>query len=187
MKETSFRRKQTGTFTIEFSIVAVIFAVYLAFTGDIVAKTSMVGKLDRLSFSAVSVIKERTQLYQKANVVDYTMSSTEATEIYNVLKRSMERTTKSFSANDFGMLLEEQTYDDAGTRRALVKYDQGQNRCNVSQSLSDIEDNLSVTTTWGRKSTLYRVTLCYETENGVAGLLDNGFTTVTSSSVILGR
>lgn len=191
MKEKTFnsrtRGKQKGTFSVEFAIVAVVFAVFLAFTNDMVVKMSMKGKLDRLSFSAVSVIKERTQLYEKSGTVDYTMSSAEVGSIYTVLERSMQRTTSSFSSSKFGMLLEEQTYASDGTRNALATFTQGANQCQVTTSLTSLESDLAVTTSWGRKSTLYRVTLCYETDNGVAGLLDNGFTTVTSSSVILGR
>ncbi|MFC1234489.1 tight adherence pilus pseudopilin TadF [Vibrio sp. F74] len=187
MKELCLRSKQKGTFAVEFAIVGVIFAVFLAFTSDVVTKIAMKGKLDRLSFSAVSIVKERTQLYTKANVVDYTMSSSEVADIYKVLKRSMKRTTSSFSASKFGMVLEEQTYGLNGSRNALATFNRGTNRCQISNNLSSLEQNLAVTTTWGRKSTLYRVTLCYETDNGVAGMLSNGFTTVTSSSVILGR
>lgn len=183
MKEINSRFKQRGAFAIEFSIVGLLFAVLLAFSSDVIIKIAMKGKLDRLSFSAVSVVKERTQLYAE----DYSMSNADISSLYNVLKYSMKRTTDSFEESKFGMLFEEQTYTSAGGTNALKSISQGSNACSVTQPLSAIENELSVTTTWGRKSTLYRVTLCYETDNGVAGMLDNGFTTVTSSSVILGR
>lgn len=174
--------KQRGTFTVEFSIVAVLFAILITFTNDVLVKISMRGKLDRLSFSAASIIKERTQLYSE----EYKMTATDSTFIYNILSSSFARTTSTFDAQKFGMRLEEQTYDDSHNANALVTYSAA-GSCDVSYTLTSIEGALSVTTTYGRKSTLYRVTLCYETENLVAGMLSNGFSTVSSSSVIIGR
>ncbi|MDB1123137.1 tight adherence pilus pseudopilin TadF [Vibrio algarum] len=167
------------------SIVSMAFVMMLMFAGDLVAKISMKGKLDRLSFSAASVAKERTQLYSE----DYKMSNQQLNDIYDVMAKSLKRTYTNYSQADFGMLYEEQTYSTSGVTNALVTWNStGGITCSVSENLSQIESNLAVTTSWGRKSTLYRVTLCYETENWLIGFaLGSGFTRVTSSSVILGR
>ena len=77
-------------------------------------------------------------------------------------------------------------FDADGTANTLVTYAEGTN-CQPAQTLSSVEGDLSVVTSWGRQATLYRVTLCYETENLIANLLNAGFTTVQSSSVIVGR
>jgi len=187
MNKANLIPQQRGSFTVEFAVVGLLFATLLVFSSDVIIKISMKGKLDRLSFSAVSIIKERTQLYSNGNTVDYTMTSSEVDSIYGVILTSMKRTTSSFDSAKFGMRFEEQTYTNSGVANALVFFNSGLNVCQVSTNLSAIENDLAVTTTWGRKSTLYRVTLCYETVNGVVSMLDSGFTTIQSSSVLLGR
>ncbi len=179
----NLKSKQRGVFSIEFALVSVVLGMLLLFTMDVVVKLSMKGKLDRLSFSAVSLVKERTQLYES----NYSMvEPQDAILVYNTVKNSLSRTTGNFDESSFGMRLEHQTYTDKVADIDLPMFSLGTG-CVVNQSLSNIENGLSVVTTWGRKSTLYRVTLCYETDDMVSGVLGNGFTTVSSSSVILGR
>ncbi len=187
MKEldSKLRAKQKGTFALELALISMVFVMMLMFSGDVVTKISMKGKLDRLSFSAASVAKERTQLYSE----DYTMSNQQIKAIYEIMAKSLKRTYTNYNEADFGMLYEEQTYSESGAKNALVTWNTPSGiTCSVSENLSQIENKLAVTTTWGRKSTLYRVTLCYETENWLIGFaLGSGFTRVNSSSVILGR
>ncbi len=174
--------KQKGTFSIEFAIVGAFFAVLLMFSADIIIKLSVKGKLDRLSYSLVSLAKERTQLYSKE---DYTLESSDITLLYTVGKNSLNRTIGDFNSNNFSMQVEEIT-NDSGYKTYTKN-----NGCTVSSTLQQLENNsdtkLSVVTSWGRNSAIYRVTLCYETDNLVAGLLDNGFTTVQSSAMVIGR
>ena len=190
MKETGLRFKQTGrkskqqgAFAIEFAIVGLLCGVLIVFASDIIIKISMKGKLDRLSYSAVSLIRERTQLYDEY----MQMSAADVDLIYRVVSSSLSRTTTSFDSARFGMHIEEQTYDSGNNPNALVVFNRGAQVCTVAQTLAQREGDLSVVTTWGRKSALYRVTLCYETENLVAGIVESGFTRVSSTSVSLGR
>ncbi len=177
------KSKQRGLFSVEFAIVGGVLGLLLLFTFDVVAKIAMKGKLDRLSFSAVSLVKERTQLYGD----DYTMSGADAGLVYRVIRKSLARTTGDYDSNNFGMRLEEQTYATDHSANALQTFNRGNQTCAVQQQLSEIEDDLSVVTTWGRKATLYRVTLCYETDDLLTSVLGSGFTTVSSSSVVIGR
>lgn len=182
MNAINLKFNQKGAFVLEFSIVALFLGVLLMFTIDTAIKISTKGKLDRLSFSSVNLLKERTQLYDD----DYQTTSSDAQIIYDVVKGSFQRTQASFDSNKFGMLIEEQTYQTNGTPNALVTHNDGQT-CQPAQTLSALEGDLSVVTSWGRQATLYRVTLCYETENLISNFTDTGFTTVQSSSVIVGR
>lgn len=186
MKEMNSIYKQKGTFTIEFALVGVFFAMLLLFSVDMLIKLSMKGKLDRLSYSIVSVLKERTQLYEGR---DNYLQDSEGELLFTVVKNSLARNTGNFDASKLGMRIEEQTYQDDinFTPNTLVTKTFPANACPVGTSLSSIEEDLSVESTWRRKTTLYRVTLCYETDNLIADILSNGFTKVQSSSVIIAR
>ncbi|PWI35230.1 ATP-binding protein [Vibrio albus] len=189
--------RQKGTFAIEFSIVGLLLGVLLAFAQDAIIKISMKGKLDRLSYSAVSIIKERTQLYSGDTLasapgsddsfdLNNPMSGEHVTNIYTVVENSMKRITGSFDEAKFGMRLEEQTYTD-NTPNTLVVYNSGTLVCSVGQTLADIEADLRITTTLERHPPIYRITLCYDTDNLVADLLSSGFERVSSTSVAVGR
>jgi tight adherence protein F len=182
MNVTNLKYKQKGTFAIEFAIVGLFLGILLMVTIDSTIKISTKGKLDRLSFSSVNLLKERTQLYNES----YLTTQADANLVFDVVKSSFGRTLANFDSTKFGALIEEQTYQSDGTANTLVTYTEGTN-CQPSQTLSSVEGDLSVVTSWGRQATLYRVTLCYETENLIANLLNAGFTTVQSSSVIVGR
>lgn len=182
MNAISLKSKQMGSFVLEFSFIALFLGILLMFTIDTAIKISTKGKLDRLSFSSVNLLKERTQLYGDV----YQTTSADAQVVYDVVERSFERTQSSFDSGKFGMLIEEQTYQTNGTPNALVTHAGGQS-CQPAQALSVLEGDLSVVTSWGRQATLYRVTLCYETENLLSNFTNTGFTTVQSSSVIVGR
>lgn len=183
MKEINLKSNQTGVFTIEFAIVGLLLGVLIMFTGDVLVKLSMKGKLDRLSYSAASLVKERTQLYGE----DYVTTGADADIVFTVISRSLERTTGQYELERFGMVIEEQTYAADSTPNALRTMNRGGRDCNLDETLGDIENGLTVETSWGRQTTLYRVTLCYFTDNIVEDLLDNGFNIVSSSSVIIGR
>ena len=58
MNGLNLKSKQRGVFSIEFAIVGVVFSLLLAFSGDVIMKISIKGKLDRLSYSLVNVLKE---------------------------------------------------------------------------------------------------------------------------------
>ncbi|WP_406731871.1 tight adherence pilus pseudopilin TadF [Vibrio scophthalmi] len=183
MKEINLKSKQSGVFTIEFAFVGVFLGILFMFAGDAIAKLSMKGKLDRLSYSATSLIKERTQLFDE----DYLTTAADANMVFDVLSGSLDRTTASYQNGRFGMVIEEQTYAADQTPNPLVTLRRGQQNCELEQTLGDLRNSLSVVTSWGREAALYRVTLCYSTDNLVDGLLDNGFNMVSSSSVVIGR
>ncbi|MCG7497042.1 ATP-binding protein [Vibrio sp. Of7-15] len=173
---------QRGTFSVEFAIVGIFFALLLVFSGDIIIKMSIKGKLDRLAFSMVSILKERTELYDD----DYKITSAEVDAIFDITRNSLARTLGSYEASRLGMLVEEQTFRDINSPNAAVRFSRGQQTCQVSQFLSQLTD-LSVVTSWGRQASLYRVTLCYETDNWVGELLGEQFTTVSTNAIMIGR
>jgi tight adherence protein F len=175
--------KQKGVFIVEFTLMLFSLVVFILFTMDVMFKVSTKGKLDRVAFSAVSIAKERTQLYDSRN----TFSEDDADMIYQITSGSLARTMGDFDVNKYGIQIEAQNYDDDGTPLAVDVFPQGALDCNIGETLADLEAQLRVTTSWGRNANLYRVVTCYETDNYVAGVLGNGFTRVSTSAVMVGR
>lgn len=193
MRDQNLKTKQQGVFSIEFAIIAVFFSLLLVFSGDVIIKLSVKGKLDRLSYSLVNIIKERKQLYKNNTTI--TQSQTDA--IYDIAKNSLKRTMSNFEENNLSILVEGQTYtsvekDDKTTdyqANILQAFSKGTPDCKVTQSLDKLAKStkLAVVSVQDRKLPLYRVTLCYETNDWIGSKLKTSFTTVSSSSVIVGR
>lgn len=177
-----FKCKQSGNFTVEFAIVGLFFALLLVFSGDVIIKLSVKGKLDRLSFSLVNVLKERTALY----TVKYQINAAEALAMQSIAVNSLSRTLGNFDAGKFGILVEDLTFAAIDKPNPLNSFPLGEQKCAPANTLDKLA-NLSVVTSWGRQATLYRVTLCYETDNWIGDLLGSAFTTVSSSSIMIGR
>ncbi|GAB2651537.1 tight adherence pilus pseudopilin TadF [Vibrio panuliri] len=182
----SLTSKQRGTFSIEMAIVGVFFSLLFVFSGDVIIKLTHKGKLDRLSYSLVNIVKERTQLYSKS----YRLTDANVNTAIKIAKASFKRTTNQFDATSFGYVVESVTFDQA--HKPIYDVFRSQNsptlgiRCNVAKTLNNMT-HLSKITTWGRPSSLYRVTLCYETDNWIGDLLGESFTRVQSDALMIGR
>lgn len=146
-----------------------------------VVKLSVQGKLDRLSYSLVNVIKERTQLYGKDN---FSIDESIVAEVYAIAISSLKRTMGSFEENKIGGEFELLQFVSGGTAD-ITRINMGTG-CELPSSIKQ-QQALSMMTSWGRRATLYKVTLCYETENWSGKLLDKEFSTVQSSSIMMGR
>ena len=189
-------QRQTGVFTIEFALVATIIALFMVFISDVVAKQTMQGHLQRLSYSGVNVIKERTQLYDGAGVA----TPDQADQIYKILHDSMTRTMSGFKFESFGMTLEQvllkdiencsdnDMKDNACLEVAgdSVSYKRGSQGCPPNSSL-DTKSGLFLKTSWGNPVSLFQVTLCYQTDNWFGNLVGSDFTMVKASSLMMRR
>lgn len=172
-----------GNFTVEFAIVGLFLSILFVFSVDVIVKLSIKGKLDRLSYSLVSILKERTQLYDD----DFIITQLDTSSLAKIASKSMERTMSSFSDERFGVTIEELTFKKIGVIDKVVSYDYGDRyQCKIINPL-DKSENLSVVTTWNRQASLFRVTLCYKTDNLIGDFLGIDFSNVSSSSVIIGR
>ena len=182
-KMLTLKKSTQGTFMVEFAIVGVAFALVLAFCADTVIKMTVKGKLDRMSFSGVGLIKERTQLFDDSN---FTITKAEFDKTDKILQNSLKRSMSNFDSNKYGSLLEVQTYQTNSSLSAnpLITHKGGTLTCNPPDTL---DTSLAVVTSWGRKTTLYRLTLCYDTENWYGGLVGEDYKRVSSSSLMVGR
>ena len=93
MRGQNLMVNQKGNFTVEFALVAIGFIWLLAMTSGIVANQSTKGRLDRLSYSIASVIKERTQLYDEKDVID----PLQIDQMYSLVEQSLTRTMGNYN------------------------------------------------------------------------------------------
>jgi tight adherence protein F len=186
MSVTNLTFRQQGNFIVEFAIVGIALSLLLTFSADVIVKLSYKGKLDRLSYSMVNLLKERTQLYGDG----YSLGEDNVRDIVNITKGSLHRMGKQFDEQKFGFRIEAVTFDSQQTP-TYQSFPQSSGlvseiTCTLSHSLNDMT-YLSKVTTWGRRAALYRVTFCYDTANWFGRLFTETFTRVQSSSVIIGR
>lgn len=172
------RSKQKGAFSIEFALLGVVFSTMLLFTADTVVKLSVQGKLDRLSYSLVNILKERTQLYAKD---DHSLTNSMAQELFGFAQGSLNRTLGDYESIRLRGDIEVLSFDHNNRLSTDSKTLNG--GCNSSQSIRHFE-SLSMTTSWGRRAALYRVTLCYDSNNWA---FDGDDTRLVSSSIMMGR
>ncbi|NLS13788.1 ATP-binding protein [Vibrio sp. SM6] len=175
----NLRSNQRGTFAIEFALLGVAFSTMLLLAADTVVKLSIQGKLDRLSYSLVNVVKERTQLYGKD---DHTLTTDLALELHNFAHHSLTRTLDTYQPELFGSQIEVLVFDGTGNPIADEPFTHG-HECSNPQVISDYE-HLSMVTSWGRKAVLYRVSLCYDVQNWV---FNNDWVQLSSASIMMGR
>ena len=166
-----------GTFMVEFAIVGIFFAAALAFCADSVVIISTKGKLDRLAYSGVSLVKERTILFDED---DFSVSDAEFTQLEKLLKNALQRTLINFDSQRFGIRLET-WIPEVG---ASAPKNGGAVTCNAMPALT--EDS-SVMTTWGRRASVYRVTLCYDVPSWFAAFIPQSQTLIQSNALMIGR
>ncbi|WP_191602905.1 tight adherence pilus pseudopilin TadF [Marinomonas algicola] len=177
---------QKGSFAIEFSLVAIFFAGLFVLTQDVIIKQSIKGKLDRLSYSVVNIVRERTQLYDKSTVIDLN----QANDLLKIVKRSLNETMSNFDESKLGLAIEQQKFEEnlspSPIRVNIESFKLGLYDCSPANSISS-RINLAPVSLLGRKVTLYQVTLCYQSDNLYGDLIGENHELVRSSSITVER
>lgn len=179
--------KQLGNFSIEFALIAFLFMSIIVFLSHVTVTLSTQGKLDRLSYSAVSVLKERNQLYGSEQ---YQVTNAEAQFLETLLKSSMKRVgggdkvTVVIDAIEAGNI----SLDGDGNKvvSSMFHYKNGPLSCSPNPELTD-SLNLAVETAWERYTSLYSVTICVETPNWYGDWVGEDYNHVSSTSIMMGR
>lgn len=173
------RRKQSGSFVVEFAVLAVVaLAALIVFCGDVVMRLSIHGKLDRIAYSSVSMIRERSALFSGLDMT--AADTTQFNDLVIIAQNSFQRVMGSYDAEKFGMVLEVQTFDDEGVAQPLITFtDSDDSNCQVNSALGAIIADSA--------TSLYRVTLCYETDNWFGGLMGKDYKLVSSNALSVGR
>ncbi len=173
------RKKQGGNFTIELAIIGIFFSLLIAFSGDVIIKLSIKGKLDRMAFSAASIMKERTQLFSGGTQP----SNSDSSKVVTVVSNSLNRTISDFDSSKFGMRIEVFGVDNSGDVVTNYTYEKVGKSCSTVKP----DESLFVTTAWGNSITLYQTTVCYETNNWYGSLVNKTFNYVQSYAAVMGR
>lgn len=159
----------------------------IVFTGDMVIKQSAQGMLDRMSYSAVSVLKERTQLYDE----DITISASQISTLNQIVEASLTRTMPSYDTSRFSGVYQQVSFsgDTDSPTLTETEYTQGgaTQTCEPSNNLKSIAKSLSPITNEDRRAPLFQVTLCYRTDNWFGELVGEDYEWIHSNSIILGR
>ncbi|WPC76447.1 tight adherence pilus pseudopilin TadF [Vibrio porteresiae] len=188
MKNSHCSRRK-GNFTVEFAIVGVFFSLLLVFSGDIIIKLSIKGKLERLSYSIVNIVKERTQLFGED---EYSVDDTEAENAYTITVASLKRTMSSFDESKFGFVLDAYTRSDYGTGDKIDSIVSGSGSwvhegSNISCQSTKPDKDLIFQTSWGRSATFYQVTLCYASPNWFGSIIGGDYSKISVRSAAVGR
>lgn len=173
------RKKQSGTFVVEFAVMAFGLSLLIAFCGDVVTRLATKGKLDRIAYSTVSIIRERTVLFGDENME--AGDTTEFSDLVSIAQDSLQRVMpQAYEAANFGMILEVLTFDDAAQPQTLISFkDSDDSNCAVDTALSAVITDSA--------TTLYRVTICYETDNWFGDLVGEDYGIVRSNALSVGR
>ena len=177
---------QKGVFAVEFAVVVSVLALMLGFVASIVAQQAIHGHLQRLSYSGASLIKERSKLFQH----EPDINERQARQLYLLLRSSMARTMAGFDLNSLGMFLEQVQFDENDLSRPVqLDFSQGK-ECRPARQLIQ-NSQLFLKASNSSAVPLYRVTLCYHTQNWFSTLIssirDQPTTLISSSAIMPGR
>jgi tight adherence protein F len=181
ISDISSRTKQRGVFIVEFALLASAMAILILGTADVVIKQNMLGTLDRLSYSAVNLLKERNEFY----LGEEEISIQDVEDVRKLLVTSLSDTIGGFDQAQFAISVEQQLVDDDNNSAEGDDININ-NGCNVNTTLSNLIQNipgLAPITNSGRRARVYQVTLCYEATN----FFGAGTTTISAFSLSLGR
>ncbi|AKD37665.1 protein TadF [Pasteurella multocida subsp. multocida OH4807] len=198
MKELSlldlkrFLRNKKGAVTIEFIFMAMFLIFLFAFLFDLVMLRSTLGKLDNASYTLVSILRERSQLYNR----EYVISEDDYKQFSKLAKKLIYGNADSNKRLD--VVLEywtegdkQQNGQNSGNPSGKLDGNNG-GQCQPYRQLSNLT-YLSPRSELNneRKIPLYQVTLCLETHSLFEALLldksqrSNGL--MRSSSVSVSR
>ena len=182
-------KSQSGSFVVEFAVISFILALLIAFCGDLVVRLSTKGKLDRAAYSAVTVIKERTALFDQVDLhlLESDDQSQQFSDLKDIVKGSLVRTLGTgFSAENFGMTLDVIGYSLDGQLMSAISFTLNEDEgisCEPAVAMNTLLSSLQLDST----PSLYRVTLCYQTENWFGELLGKDYGIVSSNAMSVGR
>lgn len=176
MVVTNFRYKQNGNFSVEFAVVGVILSLLILFSIEFAYKLSVRAKLDRLSYSLVTVLSERTQLYDGR----FKLAVDDANEIRDVAIRYLKEDIVDFDEKYFGFKVRSGFVSDDSP---LQNIPSGL-ACTQYLGRNEFEKH-TVIKQDGRKLPIYNINICYQVSNIVPmfGLGDRSHIETSSWSV----
>ncbi|MCL1145361.1 hypothetical protein L2747_04930 [Shewanella marinintestina] len=173
------RNKQSGAFTIELAFVLLFTSALLAFTGDIAFQLLNRVNLDRVNFSLVNILKERTRFFDGNLIV----TSTDVDDL-DVLAARLLGYAQTSETAPYGMRVEWLVNDRYSS---INKGIGGGTPCSAGDSLKD-RTSLVPHSSADKHFPLYQVTLCLNTDSWFNQFWgDDTSHYIHSSSVMPGR
>lgn len=179
-----FFKQSHGSISVEASIIFGLLIMFIILVSDTGRALINQGKMERLSYSLASVIRERSLYGDVQELVP-----NEGAQAYRILEKLGNNYIPKNSK--LSAKIEALYFDNSGntrTPKASVTYDYGDLQCSVPNSMED-NANLSVLGTQGKFLSLFRVTVCMEQKNVFlpVGNLVSNIIKPEASSIVLGR
>ncbi|MEA1062999.1 tight adherence pilus pseudopilin TadF [Apirhabdus apintestini] len=155
--------RQDGAVAVEFALIAIFLAGFIAFTSELAYRQSMIGKLDRIAYSLAGIMRERTQFFN--GIEDDIRSQHDLGYMRNIAERILKDTGYPY-ATDEGNLkinLQRMTFDYAETNNKAQRVGHLHTWYYPGCAASDLPvpmEELSPYSTYNRWVTVYRVTVC---------------------------
>ncbi|NQZ51362.1 MAG: hypothetical protein HRT95_14700 [Moritella sp.] len=165
---------QRGVFAIEMSFVLFFIVALMVFTGDIAFKLFNRVALDRVSYSLVNIIKERTRFYNKR----FELNQRDIDDIQILASRLLS------GNRPFGLRVESL---HKGVFKTFIGDVNQAPVCRIDDSLK-LKKELVPQNLAGKSFPLYQVTLCYQVDSWFEQFFGNTEQShLQSTSVIVGR
>lgn len=165
-------KKQKGAFSVEAAFSFLVLAGLTLFLLDLSAQTIMKSQAERVSYSLVNIIKERSRFFEgRAN-----LHSVDVDTLHNILDDLLYLPIES-KQKGVGLVVE--SLVEGGTQVYKRGY-----KCQAQRSIGTLTSLVPVDKE-GDSFPIYQVTVCIEMD-GVFGLMQ-GLRIISSSSVMPGR
>lgn len=174
--------KLKGAISVEMSFVMGFFALFLVLAYDVGGALVIKTKLDRISYSLASIVREREMLYP--NELKLTKQNTQ-----DLLKLAQSLSKDSLQGK-LGLNVEMASFKGKrmGDRGGIeiLRFSAGALECRPEKKIEDFKD-ASFFTTNGNYIPLYRVTLCAAPTQLFKPIAEIGLFKPISSALVFGR
>lgn len=178
MKFIEFLKDEKASISIEMIGIFSIFSILIVLSADIGSLMVTQNKLEKISYSLASIIRERIALFDSRSIND-----NDAENLYNVATILAKNTLKP----EFGMKLEVLTFKNEDEVK-IDSYNFGNLECNPSKTIDEFKD-ISFYTNYNENISLYRTTLCADPKSNFVPIKNIGssFIKPIASSITFGR
>lgn len=173
-----FLMDMRASVSIEMGGAFLIFSLITILSSDVGTIINAQSRLDKLSYSLASIIRERTYIFGSR-----VLEEKDVEDLYEVANVLSSDTLN----RELGMTIEALVFSSNGEDE-VISYEKGSMRCGLSDSIRDYK-NLSFNTKLNTISNLYRVTLCSKNNDlllPIEGINIEGLRPI-SSTIVYGR
>lgn len=197
-----FNQNVKGVFTIELAIVLAIMSGTFVLVLNHLMAFSKKGPLDRAAYSLVTILSERTQLFDENVELCSTSAACDqlAEDAFTITTNSMRRMNQSFDIGKLGMRIDQVSISHSFDSKGNITYTLDSHsplfHGNTSQcSFPGVTDVTNVTTATellpltdkGTYLPMYQVSLCYAIPLDMLGVMSGEFLRLVSTSYSFAR